>query len=1562
MTKLIQGYLSVADGNGEVSFAVQIDNGAFSWSGPAPSNKGTYSNISRLHFLSDDGNATILAVVACLPVGSTVKLDSSSLTISLALRNLLSDTGITLSARLVADRNGNPIFAGGIDISGNPSGAGFFIGNPSDPQSAVVPYPFWSLPAVTVYANTLLGLTFSQGIADPVFKTKWIDSPSMNATGAAPFEAVSGPAFNSGHITFHIRPVVIAISGDTPPVPLTLPVLTIRRGYTATNGDWPIVFPFASNPALQGISSDPALFIAVHGSTSHPGSNDSDIHAAQFPSIAWLAPPAANAPCAPAMDWHVETSGFNSADALEMWNTGIVAPYLVGLRTINAAYPVSFVPAIVPSGTTNPAGSEFDWRAVTTVREATTAAGKLALNVLSTRLLPGGLLNNEDQQPSGQQPVSGILRGLRAHDAARVSFNTTLNFMGAAPFFNPDRTIAVQPVNYFDMQFTASGIAVAPSVGTTSAKVRLGSLDLTFDPANVPGQLVVQVVFQPNPLPEGGWLPRLDVEYTGLPVAAYGPGGQDPAPLTASYTLNAAAGAAADQANFTQAAPIVIDASTVIPAPPGGAATYALDGTERTIPFGNPQQIVLTLRSIPPAPTLQLNVLVLDPEPFLAARIELNAPVPSTDSDDSLIGNWCNLFPEGPGWRLQDGASGFKLFLPPQAIGEAMVKGLAIDDGNAPQDGNAVDFRFSPVMTAQLLASFNAQNAVEPSWNTRRVLGNPSQSAPGAALDATQGGAQFELLYGLTASVTAPNLRLSEIFARLGTLPGPLPDINLPFSPLGFTSDQAKAYQKAATLWSLLYKQVLSKTAVLELYDASQGEDLVLDSNVDFTIRFGTHSKFPGLHASGSTDTFDGGLGYALDSANVASELLLQPNSVGGKLMQPRFTALGGYGSQRAEFANGKVIVDSRTSMGRIETLTITLVGRIGVLWNHALHVTVYERSVEPSQQFFPEQDEYPGRPLLRKTAEYVEILQTTRAYPESATGNPVTSGFVQGSVFKSARIPVDSAWGADVFSKTPAGVLNPIGWQVPLWKPGAQPTAVYSTPHIALLVAVDPALGVAATHSEISDPQKLCFYTDTQQSTSADTDSWPPVVNIDFTPQPTYSDADQASLIRLDDLDPIVDPGFGQFTYHFVPSQAQVNLVAARTQAAAVGARLTNASMMRSQLQKQATGATSTQQFGRVQDWWTATRAYLEQRVQQGVAQKLTGTALSTWLSNSVMHAQGAYLQKLSNDLNQFNLVNQTCTAISGRLNSALTRANGQGTSLVNSILVNFPQDLQNTLLSVAVSDTTTYANALEAQVKAAVKAVMTTLNPILGNYGAITDAAAKYATQLASLQTNIVTLQGKVKGIGSGVTVSQLLPYVAPLLPASAVTTVGSLRATLDSAAALVDQTSQFLLGSQGTNLVVRFDSTWDAAMIHLAQLAGTEVNFPPDVVAALNTYLVAPATLITSVSAAIAVCQNVATNLTKVTPQGIEAWITSLQTILIADIEAAKTGAIKDIQNAIATFFSDLPAGLGAAKVTITQAISDQTNSIKAQASALCNLLAQDINAVKSAVLNLPRRRRR
>lgn len=415
MTKLIAGYLSSPDGSGAVSFALGLDSGTFSWIGQVPAANGVFSNISRLHFYSDDSSSDLLAVISCLPGGSSVKLDSSNMVIvSLTLENLLSGNGVKLDAYLRTDGNGNPIFAYTADLS-NP---GFWIGTKSasaySTDSEVIPSPYWAKPAATAYRDTFAGLTLSNGIAYSNFgvNTKWIDVPNTAAAAGTPFEAVSGTGFNSDHITFHIRPVNINATGSTSPV------LTIRRGYSLpSSGEWPIVFPLASNPALINTASDPPLYLEANASATDPGSHntDSDIHSAQFPSIDWLntdpdSLATQGAVCPPTTTWHVETSGFTTANAMDFWNECIVDPYLVGLRAVNAALPISFLPTMQPVGSPTGGGTEFDWRVFTTV--VVSGANSSGLPVLKpryTRMLPGGLLDNEDQQPSGQIGAAATL-------------------------------------------------------------------------------------------------------------------------------------------------------------------------------------------------------------------------------------------------------------------------------------------------------------------------------------------------------------------------------------------------------------------------------------------------------------------------------------------------------------------------------------------------------------------------------------------------------------------------------------------------------------------------------------------------------------------------------------------------------------------------------------------------------------------------------------------------------------------------------------------------------------------------------------------------------------------------------------------------------------------------------------------------------------------------------------------------------------------------------------------------------------------------------------------------
>src|SRR5207248_2521477 len=145
-------------------------------------------------------------------------------------------------------------------------------------------------------------------------------------------------------------------------------------------------------------------------------------------------------------------------------------------------------------------------------------------------------------------------------------------------------------------------------------------------------------------------------------------------------------------------------------------------------------------------------------------------------------------------------------------------------------------------------------------------------------------------------------------------------------------------------------------------------------------------------------------------------------------------------------FNKDKTFIHSNTSMGRVNYYSLEQIGRIGVLWNRAKHVIVYERTVVPSDQFVaPEpqipdplpgddQDLHLGRVVLRKVREYVELLQPKRRYPESAAA-PITRGFVAGSEFKSTIIPVNSKRLRDIADAQG----NYVGYTIPLWHPEDQ-------------------------------------------------------------------------------------------------------------------------------------------------------------------------------------------------------------------------------------------------------------------------------------------------------------------------------------------------------------------------------------------------------------------------------------------------------------------------------------------------------------------------------------------
>jgi hypothetical protein len=497
--------------------------------------------------------------------------------------------------------------------------------------------------------------------------------------------------------------------------------------------------------------------------------------------------------------------------------------------------------------------------------------------------------------------------------------------------------------------------------------------------------------------------------------------------------------------------------------------------------------------------------------------------------------------------------------LPTLAIGEAMEKSKQLQDIG---EGSPVELAFGLPTEVRINPEDRARALVEVPWNARRMFAK-SEGLAGVAVDELHA----ELAYGLGLHIAPPlrdgssaqprttGLRVSSLDSSIGSPPR--------FGKL--TDPALKGWLKA---WADIEQRWMSRLDTLEILDPDQPGGLLRREGVTASLRPTAKLRYPvdltnvdrpEQNAPSIADGLAGSIGWPFESVNIY-EAVWRKKTGPAEIANLYLSSLGGWGQQKSSFDEERTTIYTRVGMGRTHYLCLERRGRIGVLWHPAKHVIIYERTVLPSRQFKGSQDQHYGRPVLRKVREFVEIMAKSRDYPEQGSA-AAARGFVLGGQFGTVQIPVSSAWGRDV---------GRVGWMVPLWRPGADPV-VYPKPHVALRVAVaspNADGAIASELHEIDDPEKLVFFTSTEQGRGADTDKWPAYAGVDFPDAPSLAFSDNQGLDpadpdgRLADA-PAVEPGYGAFTYALLPGGSAVSLGADRG-GQGVSAVIRNATMAR--------------------------------------------------------------------------------------------------------------------------------------------------------------------------------------------------------------------------------------------------------------------------------------------------------------------------------------------------------------------------------------------------------------
>jgi hypothetical protein len=617
--------------------------------------------------------------------------------------------------------------------------------------------------------------------------------------------------------------------------------------------------------------------------------------------------------------------------------------------------------------------------------------------------------------------------------------------------------------------------------------------------------------------------------------------------------------------------PIVIDLRKENPVVGLTIREFANDEQSRLLRIGvrNPETV---------PKSYEVDAVVLDPSPLTAARVRSLTTV----DPEGLLAEYSDDSDQAPEWAFASTEGEMDVVLPPQVIGEEMVKGvLHVRGKRVPFTDKPFDFRLSPSASLVLdRTDINTARTVAP-WSLRRLLGQ-RPGVVGAKLQR----AQFELLYGLLTKIEEiPALRIAELDALVGRVP--FPDEFLDFLRAARARRESKPRELlradycqriAEFIHGMLYRPswwpvFRDFTARQQLTITGKGVSSSLRKNRATANPFEIAQFHDLLTRDDARDPLRGGVDWAFQSRNVYDELTSKPDSSSVTLEGLAFGSLGGWGKQTAEFNNGKTLIISETTQGRLDSVTVIRIGRIAMLWNRARHVIVYERTTRRAPRYAANEPddlsldtwefqtgEFEGLAALRKVREYVQITEQKRTYPDTSTSRPV-AGPLKASFFETTVIPVKSSWGHDV----------PNGFVIALRGPLTDAEKdFFPFPKIFLKKARARGKGEGTVDQQLKDPSELLFFTSTRPEDGGDTDLWPAVPDIDFPLVRTNGALlpFQSRFTRLRKQPDARPADFGQsrFTITVDPAEEAVDLMHGRL-SEGIEARVSSVSLARGRM-----------------------------------------------------------------------------------------------------------------------------------------------------------------------------------------------------------------------------------------------------------------------------------------------------------------------------------------------------------------------------------------------------------